>query len=91
MSWNREQIVGIDIVENIVDAQPLRNLSRRDGWKCKETFGGKIDDENVVVNLSKMVMKLWDGGDKDPCDNQIYLSFLNKSNKFEPEIQIKYQ
>ena len=78
MSWNREQIVGIDIVENIVDAQPLRNLSRRDSWKCKETFGGKIDDENVVVNLSKMVMKLWDGGDKDPCDNQIFLLVLYK-------------
>ena len=78
MSWNREQIVGIDIVENIVDAQPLRNLSRRDGWKCKETSGGKIDDENVVVNFSKMVMKLWDGGDKDPCDNQIFLLVLYK-------------
>ena len=62
-----------------------------DGWKSKETFGGKINDQNVVVNFSKMVMKFWDGGDKDPCDNQIFLLVLYKWNKFEPEMQIKYQ
>ena len=56
--------------------QPLRNLP--DGWKSKESSGGKIDDENVVVNFSKMVMKLWDGGEKDPCDNQIFLLVLYK-------------
>ena len=66
-------------------------LAFLDGWKSKEISGGKIDDENVVVNFSKMVMKLWDGGDKDPCDNQIFLLVLYKWNKFEPEMQIKYQ
>ena len=29
-----------------------------------------------MVNFSKMVMKFLDGGEKDPCDNQIFLLFI---------------
>ena len=63
------------------------------GRKSKETSVGNIKNghENVVGNFSKMVMKLWNEGDKEPCDNQIYLSVLQKWNKFELEMKIKYK
>ena len=71
-------------MENIVDASHLETFPD-DGWKSKETSGGKIDDEHVVVNFSKMVMKLWDGGDKDPCDNQIFLLVCISETNLSPK------
>ena len=38
-----------------------------------------------MVNFSKMVMKLWDGGDKDPCDNQIFLLVCISETNLSPK------